>query len=105
MVFLLSREFPGRDALLRQVPETHVAEECSDRCGSIVLQVNRERAPEARVEFQVPVQAFGKDADGMGLNILLHVDREGYLEELELVRRDSGPLRRYPLPDELSLAV
>lgn len=48
----------------------------------------------------VPVEAEGRDADGMPIAVVLHAPG-GYLQELEIVRFDGDPPRSMPSPASL----
>lgn len=52
-------------------------------------------SPRATVKSRVPVEAMVRDADGMGVHLLLHVV-DGYLSEIEVYREDGNPLRHWP---------
>jgi hypothetical protein len=52
----------------------------------------------------VPVEAELEDEDGVPVHVLLHV-LDGYLNELEIYREDSAPVRRAIRPEELRILV
>jgi hypothetical protein len=52
----------------------------------------------------VPVEAELVDEDGVIVHVLLHVV-DGFLNELEVYREDSAPVRRVIRPEELRLLV
>lgn len=97
---LTSLSFPGSIELRQQIPWVSVAEEYPPGDPSVIFVVNRDASPPAQVEGRIPVEAEGKDDDGMPILILLHVI-DGYLWELELFRGDSGSVLRLPEPEQL----
>jgi hypothetical protein len=52
---------------------------------------------------RVPVSAWGKDADGEAIEVVLHVV-DGYIAELEFVRYAPGPVKAPPPADTLELS-
>lgn len=96
---LLSRDFPGNASLREQAKNVKVAQECGCGCPSIVFAVSANARP-AEVLQRVPVEAEYRDADGMGLHFLLHVN-DGFLRELEMFREDSEPIKELPWADVL----
>ena len=58
--------------------------------------------PRAHLEKRIPVEAEGRDADGMGIHFLLHVV-DGLLKEIEIFREDSQPIKRLPNAEQLAL--
>ena len=97
---LLSVSFEGSEELRRQIPVVRVTAHPERDLPSVGLRVDHIRAPAARSDLRVPVQAIGKDADGMEILFLLHVDR-GYIRELEIFRGDSGGIQAVPPPQTL----
>lgn len=97
---LLEADFPGRGdvaALLRTVLVRAV-----DDDGGLELKSKIEgKAP---VLQRVPVEAEGKDEDGVIIHMLLHV-ADGRPVELEFFREDSGTVKRVPPPSEFKLIV
>jgi hypothetical protein len=74
---LLEPPFQGRDELLAQLTGARV--QTIDEYGSLSFEVS---APfRAEVRNRVPVYAQAEDADGMTIEVLLHVV-EGKLNEL-----------------------
>ena len=98
---LLSEDFPGRDILREQAG--HVLGRRIDADGSLALQPDRD-APAADVVRRVPVEAELEDLDGVTIHVLLHVTN-GRLNELELFRDDSAPIRRPVGPDALRVLI
>ena len=95
---LISEDFPGRDAIARQVRRCLVRP--LDRDGSLEFQV----APgeKADVKSRIPVEGSFEDADGVTIHVLLHVV-DGQINELELYKDDGSPIVRAPDPATLRL--
>lgn len=81
---LLKEGFPGRQALLEQVPSLSVCP--IDKEGSLRLETS---GPRAKVKQRVPVEAMQEDIDGVTIHILLHVI-DGLMNELEIYKDDLG---------------
>jgi hypothetical protein len=97
---LLEADFPGRAelaALLRSVLVRTVDED-----GGLELKSQVEGA--ATVVKRVPVEAEGKDEDGVTIHMLLHVVR-GRPVELEFFKEDSSTVKRVPSPSAFELIV
>ncbi len=82
---LLQGDFPGRDQIHEQVKNSKV--EVIDSDGSLKFHLKNKGVEKAPVEFVIPVEARGKDCDGIGISLLLHV-YDGLLIELEIFRDD-----------------
>ena len=97
---LLEVDFPGRSelaALLRSVLVRTIDED-----GGLELQSQVEGS--AAVVKRVPVEAEGKDEDGVIIHMLLHVVG-GRPVELEFFKEDSSTVKRVPLPSAFELVV
>ncbi len=99
--FLLSKPFPGRNELRAQLAHARVSEEYVGEDPSIILTVDPPAARAASVMTRIPVEARGRDSDGVEVHVLLHVV-DGYLSELEVYRSDSAPTN---LPDPGALEL
>lgn len=64
-----------------------------DREGSFELRV-KNRSP-ARVFFRVPVELAGKDRDGVGIHVLLHVV-DGIAQQIEVYKDEPTPITTWP---------
>jgi hypothetical protein len=98
---LLEPKFPGQQELLKQLES--VIGRVIDADGSLQLKLEG-AAPQARVEERVPVEGQIEDLDGMIIEILLHVVG-GYLDELEIYRRDSEPIQRDLAASDMKVVV
>ena len=88
----------GGDSLRRQIPRTHVDNECGCGCLSPSLTTDRDLALQVKDGKQRHVyELYGDDADGMMIFALLFVD-DGYLSLLEVMRGDSTPFTHQPDP-------
>lgn len=97
---LLGADFPGRDALKKQVAVASVRE--IDDNGS--LEFARSDETPAEVVRRIPVEAELDDSDGVTIHLLLHVV-DGLVQELEVYRDDSGPVQRTLNPHDFRLMV
>ncbi len=95
---LLKLEFQGHDELLQQLSNATVRQ--IDAEGSLLFKVNTNVT--ASVVKRIPVEAEMEDIDGMPIYVLLHVI-DGKLNELEVYRADSGPLRSEIEPKKLRI--
>jgi hypothetical protein len=96
---LLKEEFPGRDALLDQVPSLVVRS--IDQEGSLELRAS---GPKADVTTRIPAEAAMEDQDGFLIHVLLHVC-DGLLNELEIYKDNLGVPQREVDPDSFKLIV
>jgi hypothetical protein len=97
---LLSRPFVGHDELEMQLASVRVTEELG--AGEILNLVVVPDVHQARQTERVPSTAWGKDADGEPIEVLLHVI-DGYIAELEFVRYAPGPVISPPAAESLEL--
>jgi Domain of unknown function (DUF6984) len=100
---LLAEEFPGSEQLREQQKSVVVALDHGSHCPTIGLAVDP-RAPRASVLTRVPISGSTTAADGMLIEVLLHVV-DGRLSELEALRYDDEPLSSFPDPASLVLFV
>lgn len=98
--FLLDAPFLGRDQLRQQVESARVIGTCPDGCPTVTFRVDRSLVSTPPDAVTVPVEAEGRDADGMPILVTLHA-ADGYLQELEIVRFDGEAPRSFPRPDSL----
>jgi hypothetical protein len=98
---LLDVDFVGKGEVGLQLTGARVRQ--IDEDGSLEFEPNIAAVP-ALVAKRVPVEAEGRDEDGIGVHFLLHVV-EGSVKELEIYKNDGSPVRRIPDPDSLTLIV
>ena len=96
-------QFDGRDQLRGQLQSTteRLILEYQDNYGSIELRVSN--GPHPAGDTEVPVEGQYLDDDGIPVWFLLHIDREGFMCELEIVRADSKPLISTPTSERLEV--
>jgi hypothetical protein len=97
------RQFDGRDQLREQLESTmaRLVLAYKDNYGSIELRVSN--GPPSSGRRRVPVEGEYRDEDGIPVWLLLHINREGFMCELEIVRADGKPLISPPTPDRLEV--
>jgi hypothetical protein len=100
--YLLSVPFAGSHELLGQIPHLRVSAACS-ACPTIEL-VTEDDVPRALVSRRIPVEARGRDVDGVPIQVLLHV-LNGTASEIEVCRVDGQEIRTMPETASLELFV
>lgn len=101
--FLLSKRFPGRDALREQAKTVRVRGECGCGCASIEFAVDESKVPRAKVRRRIPIEAQRViDEYGSGTYVLLHV-LDGYIAYLEVFRVGTETATGIPGPETLEL--
>lgn len=95
--------FEGRDQLRTQLDSVtaRMIMEYKDNYGSIELNVANDTPSTGR--YRVPVEGQYLDDDGVPVWLLLHINREGLMCELEIVRADGKPLISPPAPERLEV--
>jgi hypothetical protein len=88
---LLSREFPGRDALKLQL--SSVTGRKIDGNGSLELRPGRDNP--AETELGCPTEGKCADLDGVSIAVLLHV-KDGRMRLLEIFKEDGSELLSAP---------
>jgi hypothetical protein len=97
---LLEADFPGREDLLTMICNLQV--KVIDDEGSLELQSRSSKR--ASVIKRIPVEAEAKDADGITIHVLLHVN-DGQPTELEIFKDDGSSVKRMPSPKTFDLIV
>jgi hypothetical protein len=97
---LLTKEFEGRDEIEAQLASVTVEPIPGDPI-SLRLRVAKD-APRATVRSRVPTDAFGYDAAGNLVGILLHI-LDGYANELEFFAAESDLRPGLPVPDTVKI--
>jgi hypothetical protein len=94
---LLERNFPGRDALVQQIPLADVRWGGTREAPSFMSIRVPEEVERAEVDAASLSDAEGIawDIDGMKIHLIIHLEG-GRLAELEVIREDGEPIRRYP---------
>ena len=101
---LLTRRFPGRDALVEQARHARTTgPSCTCGCPSFALVADHALAA-AAVDERMPTDAHGSDPGGNAVGVLLFVD-DGYLSEVEIYSTDvSDGFAGLPDPGSLKLS-
>jgi hypothetical protein len=97
---LLEAEFPGKDEMAHLLGAVLVKTIDSDGSLGLLSQVEGKAA----VTKRVPVEAEGKDEDGVAIHMLLHVV-DGRPIELEFFREDTEMVKKMPLPSAFELII
>jgi len=95
---LLEKDFPGRDVLVEQVADCLARPVDSDGC----LEFRVSSHVRADVKWSIPTEGHVPDADGVAINILLHV-ADGQLKELEIYKNDNSTVIKMPDPAALEI--
>jgi hypothetical protein len=93
---LLAHEFPGRDALRRQLPSLTARQILKD--GTIELRYEGDGL--ADTDIGCPSEGTCKDSDGGVIAVLLHV-KNGRMRMLEIVKYDGSEILRKPAGEAL----
>jgi len=100
--FLLTRDFPGREALLRQAETVRTAgRSCGCGCPSFSLKPDL-ALPAPDVPDRMPTDAHGSDPGGNAVGVLLFVN-DGYLSDVEVYSFE-GSFAGLPDTDALQLS-
>jgi hypothetical protein len=96
-------QFDGRDQLREQLESTtaRLILEYQDNYGSVELHVSN--GPPSNARYRVPVEGQYHDDDGIPVWLLLHINPEGFMCQLEVVRADGKPLISTSTPERLEI--
>jgi hypothetical protein len=95
---LLEVEFPGRDELrvqLSSLTAKHLHEDGT-------LKLRCESGPPAPC-YSLVAEGECRDADGGMINVMLHVDRRGFMWMLEILKLDTTPIINPPSARNMEL--
>ena len=95
---LMSVPFPGRDELEQQLRVCRVRP--VDAEGSLELRLPA-NVHKAAVKGRVPVELAGRDTDGVGVHVLLHVV-DGLAVEIEVFKASGTEILQMPKDWEVS---
>jgi uncharacterized protein DUF6984 len=98
---LLETEFPGRDELRTQLYSLTAKQIEED--GTLSLRCVSGRPWLG--EYRFVIEGTCKDADGGTILILLHVDKDGFMSMLEILKIDGSPIINAPSAQELVLRL
>jgi hypothetical protein len=93
---LLAREFPGRDALRRQLPSVTARQVDERGC----LELSYEGDGLAETELGCPTEGTCEDIDGGLIAVMLHV-KNGRMRLLEIFKPDGSDTLRSPTGEAL----
>ena len=93
---LLAHEFPGRDALRRQLP--FVVARQIDEHGCLELRYEGDGL--AETELGCPTEGTCEDIDGGLIAVMLHV-KDGRMRLLEIFKQDGSEILRAPTGEDL----
>src|SRR5262249_31183883 len=94
---LLEPEFPGRDELRAQLGSLTAKPAGAD--GTLILRCGS--GPPAATRSRLGSGAMWRDVDGGQISVLLHVNKEGLLHMLEIIKYDGSPIVRPPSARDL----
>jgi hypothetical protein len=96
---LTQKEFEGVTEIRIQLASCEVRP--IDAEGSLELRVKESR--KAKVRFRVPVELAGRDTDGFGIHVLLHVV-DGICKEIEVYKDTSDAILSWPASWEILIS-
>ena len=95
---LLEVEFPGRDELRVQLGSVTAKQIIGDG----TLELRCDSGPSAPC-FSLVAEGECIDADGRKINVMLHVDRRGFMWMLEILKLDTTPIINPPSASNMEL--
>lgn len=98
---LLEVEFPGRDELRAQLASLTANQ--IEKDGTLNLRCDS--GPPAATRFRLVAEAMCKDADGGSMSVMLHVNSQGFMRMLEVIKYDGSPIVRPPSARDLELLL
>jgi hypothetical protein len=98
---LLEADFPGRDELRTQVGS--VTAKQIEQDGTLSLRCDS-GLPSPRKQTLV-AEAWCKDADGGDMSVMLHVNKDGFMNMLEIIKYDFSSIIRPPTAHDLILLL
>jgi hypothetical protein len=103
LALLLAREFPGRDALVRQAETVQTGGSSCD-CGCPSFSLHPDKSLPAATEAGHAVSdAHGLDPGGSAIGVLLFVE-DGYLDDVEIYGNEGSTFAGLPDADALKLS-
>jgi hypothetical protein len=94
---LLGVPFPGRDELRAQLRS--VSAQQVEQDGTLLLRCSASLP--APTKYRVAIEGVCTDADGATIGVLLHIDAEGRMSMLEVIKYDGSPIIKAPSGAEL----
>ena len=96
---LLELDFQGRDELRSQLSSVTAKQVHED--GTLLLRCSS--GLPAPTKYAVAMEATCADVDGMSIGVLLHVNRDGFMNMLEIIKYNSTSIIKSPTADDLVL--
>ena len=94
---LLGASFPGRDELRTQLSSVTAKQILEDG----TLKLRCELGVPSPSKHGLAWEAMWKDADGGDGTVMLHLDRNGFMNMLEIIKYDSTPIINPPSARDL----
>jgi len=98
---LLDAEFAGRDELRSQIASVTARQIEEDG----TLRLRRGSGTPAPTKYALVAEGTCTDADGMTIAVLLHVDKEGFMRMLEILKYGGSPIINPPTARDLVVLV
>jgi hypothetical protein len=95
---LLEADFPGRDELRAQISSL-TGKQIEDD-GTLSLRCAS--GPPAPTKYALAMEGECTDADGAKIAVMIHVDKGGFMNMLEIIRYDGSPIINPPSADTLA---
>jgi len=89
---LLEGAFPGRAELRTQL--SLLTAKQVEKDGTLVLRCDSGTPSPGK--YRPAVEGMCKDADGMAISILLHINKNGFMHMLEIIKYGGTPIVRPP---------
>lgn len=101
---MLSADDPRMEPLRRQAAAAQVIGMCKCGCATIYVEIDRDKAdPVIGLEYAAVDSYTHEKADVKRLReLIVFVDRDGWLSSLELVDYGAIPPHRFPSPEEMA---
>ncbi len=98
---LLEANFPGRDELRAQMISVTGKQIGGD--GTLSLQCAS--GPPAPTKYAVAMEGVCTDADGGMIAVMLHVDKDGFMRMLEILKYDGSVIINPPSAHDLAIPL
>jgi hypothetical protein len=98
---LLEADFLGRDELRTQLGSVTAKQIEED--GTLSLQCDSGTSSPGK--FALAAEGTCKDADGGSMSVMLHLNRDGFMTMLEIIKYGTAPIIIPPSGDDLALLL
>ena len=98
---LLDADFPGRDELRTQLASLTAKQIEED--GTLSLRC--ESGVPSPSKYRLAMEGWYKDADGMTISVMLHLDKNGFMSMLEIIKPGTSPIINPPSSYDLVLLL